>query len=74
MASGSINRSDARHVSMTFRLSVAQREEIRRRAAAQGMTLTDYTLTSLLGTEVEPLRTGRPRNDERDTEMFPMTG
>jgi hypothetical protein len=74
MAAASTHRSSERSAGVLLRFSPEDREELKRLAHAQGLTLQDYADLRLLGREPQPRSGGRPRNAKPDEALFGMTG
>lgn len=58
---GLLHRSKQREASVLLRMSKEEREELRRKAAEQGLTLQDYMQAVLFNREPAPLSSGRPK-------------
>lgn len=72
MAAGNVNRSEDRTVQVAFRLSHADREELRRRVAASGLSVQAYLEWKALD---RPDATDRPPGrPPSHPELFHMTG
>lgn len=61
MSEASGARSENREVSVLFRMSRADREELRRKAAERGLSVQVYMHSVLLETDPAPLKSGRPK-------------
>lgn len=74
MAAASTHRSSERSAGVLLRFSQEDREELKRLAHAQGLTLQDYADLRLLGREPQPRAGGRPKSTTQDDGLFGMTG
>lgn len=72
MAAAHLNRSDLREVQVNFRMNREDREELKARASAMGLSVQAYMEHVLLGrSEVQQLSAGRPVKRQQE---LPMTG
>ena len=72
MASAEVNRSRDRSAQVNFRMSKEDRERLRQRAAARGMTVQTYLEHVALGYENPSVLTGgRPFKTQQE---LPLTG
>ncbi|MGO0576469.1 plasmid mobilization protein [Ornithinimicrobium panacihumi] len=58
---GLLHRSKQREASVLLRMSRDERDELRRKAAEQGLTLQDYMQAVLFNRDPAPLPAGRPK-------------
>ena len=71
MAAGDVNRSDERRVMVGFRMSAADRVELRQLASRAGMSVQAYLEWKAFGRDAEERPPGRPRHTQ---EGLPLTG
>ncbi|WP_409347705.1 plasmid mobilization protein [Luteipulveratus flavus] len=71
MAAGDVNRSDERRVMVGFRMSPADRVELRRLAREAGLSVQAYLESKAFGREVHERPPGRPKHTQ---EGLPLTG
>jgi len=71
MAAAHLNRSNLRDAQVNFRLSKADRDELKARAHEAGLSVQSYLELVALGSVRDVLPAGRP---PRRQEELPMTG